>query len=330
VSRGKELLHVKGLNLSLNVRGGSIKIVEGLDLKIHEGEAVGLIGPTDAGKTVTAKALLGVLQPIGKGKPVWNIEGEVVYRGKDLFKMPEEEFRNLRGNEISMIFQKPRSSLHPIHVIGDQTGEPVEAHEDIEKRRLREMVVNYLDMVELPEPKRRFNFPRDKFSGGEAQRIMIAMALICKPSLLIADEPTSDLDVIVQGQVLELLKRMKREFGLSMLLITHHLGVIAETCNYVYVMYAGRIIEHGNVRTIFKEPKHPYTRGLLNAVPRIDADHFEMKGIRGDPPRPPYNIPGCMFHPRCEYVVDRCMEKAPALEEVEPGHHVACHRSKEI
>lgn len=321
---------MKNLNISLFRREDLIKIVDGVDLKIHEGETVGLIGPTATGKTVTAKALLGILQPLGKGKPEWKIEGEVLYKGKDLVKLSEEDFRELRGNEISMIFQKPRSSLNPILMIGYQTGEPVEAHEDIERQRLKKTVMDYLGKVKLPDAKKRFYFFQHQFSGGEAQRIMIAMALICNPSLLIADEPTSDLDVTVQRQVLELLKKVKREFGLSMLFITHDLGVIAEMSDYVYVMYAGRIIEHSDVYTVFKEPRHPYTRGLLHAIPRIDADCFELKGIRGDPPQPPYNIPGCVFHPRCEYVKDYCKEKISVLEEVEPGHFVACLRAKEI
>lgn len=327
---GKELLNVKNLSVFLLEKDDLMKIVDNVDLKIHEGETVGLIGPTGTGKSVTARAILGVLQPPGKGKPVWKIEGEVLYKGGDLFELSEEEFRELRGNEVSMIFQKPGRSLSPIYMIGDQTGEPVEVHKAIERQRLRELVLKYLDKVELPDAKRRFHFFRHQFSGGESQRIMIAMAIICNPSLLIADEPTSDLDVTIQRQVLELLKEAKREFGLSMLLITHDLGVIAEMSDYVYVMYAGRIIEHGDVYSIFKEPRHPYTRGLLSAVPRIDADHFELKGIRGEPPSPPYDIPGCVFHPRCDYAEDYCKEKTSALEEIEPCHYVACLLAKEI
>jgi len=325
--KGKKLLHVKNLNTSLYGKEDLIKIVDDVDLKIHEGETVGLIGPTATGKTVTAKAILGILQPIGK--PIWKIEGEVIYKGKDLLKLSEEEFRKLRGNEISMIFQKPKSSLHPDFIIGYQTGEPVEVHEKIKRQRLRKMVEDYFGKVKLPDPKKRYRFSREQFSGGESQRIMIAMALIHNPSLLLADEPTSDLDVTVQRQVLELLKKMKKEFGLSMLLITHDLGVIAEMSDYVYVMYAGKIIEHSDVYTIFKKPKHPFTRGLLSAVLDIRADRYELKGIPGEPPQPPYNIPGCVFHPRCEYVEDYCKEKIPPVEEIESDHYVACLRAKE-
>ncbi|UCH57676.1 MAG: ABC transporter ATP-binding protein [Candidatus Bathyarchaeota archaeon] len=321
---GKDLSakHTRGCDL--------IKVVGVGDLRIHEGETVGLIGPSATGKTVTAKAIMGILQPIGAGKPEWEIEGEVLFKGRDLLKLSEEELNELRGNEISIIFQKPSSSLHPLLMVGYQTGEPVEAHEDVERQRLLEMVLDYLGKVELPDAKRRARFFRHQFSGGEAQRIMIAMALIYNPSLLIADEPTSDLDVTVQRQVLELLKRVKEGFGLAMLLITHDLGVIAEMSDYVYVMYAGRIVEHGDVYTIFEEPRHPYTRGLLRSIPRIDTDHFTLEGIPGELPKPPYDIPGCVFHPRCEHVKDHCKEKSPAVEEFEPGHYVACLRAKEI
>ena len=326
----EELLHAKNLNISLYEKRDLIKIVDDIDLKIHEGETVGLIGPTATGKTVTAEAILGILQKLGRGKPDWKIRGEILYKGKDLLKLSEGEFRELRGNEISMIFQKPKSSLHPTHIIGDQTGEPVEAHERIKRQKIKEMVEDYLGKVELPDAKKRFHSFRHQFSGGESQRIMIAMALIYNPSLLIADEPTSDLDVTVQRQVLELLKVVKKEFGLSMLLITHDLGVIAEMSDYVYVMYAGKIIEHSDVYTIFKKPKHPFTRGLLSATPRIDTNHGELKGIPGEPPQPPYNIPGCVFHPRCECVTEYCKEKIPSLEEIESDHYVACLRAKEI
>jgi len=327
---GKELLRVKSLKVSLIDDVGLKTIVEEVNLSIREGETVGLIGPTGGGKTVTAKAILGVLQPIGAGRQPWRVEGEALYRWRDLFRMSGEELRRLRGSEVSMIFQKPTGSLNPILEVGKQTGEPVDAHEEIERQRLREMVIDHLGKVELPDAGRRFRFFPHQFSGGEAQRIMIASALICNPSLVIADEPTSDLDVTVQRQVLELLKRVKEEFGLSMLLITHDLGVIAEMSDYVYVMYAGRIIEHGDVYGIFEDPIHPYTRGLLLSAPRIDSDRFELIEIPGELPQPPYVIPGCVFHPRCIHAKDVCREKRPTLTECKPGHHVACLRAGDI
>ena len=330
MEESKELLHVKNLNLSLYGKEDMVKIVDGVDLRIHEGETVGLIGETGAGKTVTARSLMGILQPLGKGKPLWRIEGTALYKGKDLLKMSPDELRQLRGNEISMIFQHPVASLHPMDIIGYQTGEPVEAHEDVETQRLRKMVESYLGKVQIADAKKRYDSYRNQFSGGEAQRILIAMALIYGPSLLIADEPTSSLDVTVQRQVLDLLKKIKEEFNLSMLLITHDLAVIAEMSDYVYVMYAGRIMEHGDVVTIYKKPKHPYTMGLLSAAPRIDSDFFEFGGIPGEPPSPPYNISGCIFHPRCKYAKPICREKEPDLRKIEPEHHVSCHRASEI
>ena len=330
MKKSKELLHVKNLNLSLYGKEDMVRIVYGIDLKIHEGETVGLIGETGAGKTVTARSLMSILEPLGKGKPLWKIEGEALYKGKDLLKMSPEELRRLRGNEISMIFQNPVASLHPMDIIGYQTGEAVEAHEDVESQRLRKMVESYLGKVQIADAKKRYDSYRNQFSGGEAQRILVAMALIYGPSLLIADEPTSSLDVTVQRQVLDLLQKIKEEFNLSMLLITHDLAVIAEMSDHVYVMYAGRIMEHGDVVTIYKKPKHPYTKGLLSAAPRIDSDFFEFGGIPGEPPTPPYDIPGCIFHPRCKYAKPVCREKEPELRKIESGHYVACHRASEI
>ncbi len=327
---GNELLSVKALKVSLIDGGGYKTIIDDVGLSIHEGETVGLIGPTGSGKTVMAKAIFSVLQPIGAGRPQWSIEGEALYRGRDLLKMSGEELRSLRGDEVSMVFQKPAGSLNPILEVGEQTGEPVDAHEEIERRRLREMVIDHLGRVELPDVRRRFRWFPHQFSGGEAQRIMIASALICNPSLVVADEPTSDLDVTVQRQVLELLKRVKEEFGLSMLLITHDLGVIAEMSDYVYVMYAGRIIEHGDVYGIFEDPVHPFTRGLLRSTPRIDSDRFELIEMPGELPQPPYDVSGCVFHPRCSHVREACKEKRPVLGECKPGHYVACLRAGEI
>lgn len=330
--KAEDLLHVKDLRVHLHGREGMIKIVDGIDLKIGKRETVGLIGETAAGKTVTALSILGILQPLGKGKPLWKIEGQVLFKGKDLLKLPEEKMKEIRGTEISFIPQNPIPSLHPMDIIGYQTGEAVEAHKDIQRSRIMEMVVDYLGKVELSDAKKRYYNFRDQFSGGEGQRILIAMALIRNPFLLIADEPTSSLDVTVQRQVLQLLKAVKKHFSLSMLLITHDLGVIAEMCDYVYVMYAGKIMEHGDVITIYKEPKHPYTIGLLAAIPRIDVKKslFEFEGIPGGPPDPHHPIPGCRFHPRCKYAKSICRKKEPKLIETKPKHSVACWQVHEV
>lgn len=324
----EELLRVKNLSAHLYSKKGMIKIVDGIDLRIRSGETAGLVGETGAGKTVTALSILGILQPLGKGKPLWKIEGEVLFKGKDLMKLSEEEMREIRGTHISFIPQNPIPSLHPIDMIGYQTGEAVEEHEEVEKQKVINLVVDHLGKVEISDAKKRYRHFRNQFSGGEGQRILIAMALIRNPSLIIADEPTSSLDVTVQRQVLKVLKAMKEQFNLSMLLITHDLGVIAEMSNYVYVMYAGRIVEHGDVVTIFKNAVHPFTRGLLASIPRLDTsrDQFKFEGIPGEPANPLYPVSGCSFHPRCRYAKDVCSNEEPKLKEVKPGHSVSCLR----
>ncbi len=332
MKKSEEILNVKDLRVYLNTKEGMIKIVNGVNLKIHKGETVGLIGETAAGKTVTALSILGILQPIGKGKPLWRIEGEALFKGANLLKLTEDQMRAIRGTEISFIPQNPIPSLHPMDIIGYQTGEAVEEHKDLERSRILKMVVDHLGKVEISDAKKRYYHFRNQFSGGEGQRILIAMALIRNPALLIADEPTSSLDVTVQRQVLQLLKAVKKNFNLSMLLITHDLGVIAEMSDHVYVMYAGKIMEHSDVITIYKKPKHPYTRGLLAATPRIDWKKglFEFEGIPGASPDPGHPVPGCIFHPRCKYAKPYCREKEPKLVEIEPEHLVACLRAHEI
>lgn len=322
----KPLLKVKNLQVSLRTSEGLVKIVDGVNMTLNEGETVGLVGETGAGKTVTAFAILRILQPIGDTRPRWKIEGEVLFKGKDLLRLSEEEIREIRGTEIALITQNPIPSLHPMEVIGYQTGETLEEREKIESQKILKLVVEHLGKVEISDARKRFHHFREQFSGGEGQRILIAMALIRNPSLLVADEPTSSLDVTVQGQILELLKAMKEQFNLSMLLITHNLGVIAEMSDYVYVLYAGKIVEHGDVRSIFKEPAHPFTRGLLASVPRIDQDFFEFEGIPGESPNPLYPISGCKFHPRCRYAKPICGQEVPELVEIKPKHFVACLR----
>lgn len=332
MEREKELLRVNNLKAYLRGTDRMVKIVDGVNLKINKGETVGLVGETGAGKTVTALSILGVLQPLGKGKPLWKIEGEILFRGKDLMKLTQEEMRELRGTEIAFIPQNPIPSLHPIDYVGYQTGEVVEEHESDKRAKVKKLVVEHLGKVKISDAERRYYDFRNQFSGGEGQRILIAMALIRSPSLLIADEPTSALDVTVQRQVLNLLKVLKNQFDLSMLLITHNFGVVAEMSDYVYVMYAGKMFEHADVKTIFYKPRHPYTRGLLATLPRIDADKdlFKFEGIPGEPPNPLYPISGCKFHPRCKYAKAMCKEKEPPLTEFEPNHWVACLRADEI
>jgi len=326
----KPLLSAKNVKVSRRTNGDLMKIIDGVDLTINKGETVGLVGETGAGKTVTAFAVLGILQPIGDTRPLWKVEGEVLFKGRDLMKLSKEEMRLIRGAEISLITQNPIASLHPIDIIGHQTGETLEEYEKAEGEEIMKLVIEHLGKVEIADAKKRFHDFRHQFSGGEGQRILLAMSLIRNPSLLVADEPTSSLDVTVQRQILELLKAMKNRFNLAMLLITHNLGVVAEMSDRVYVMYAGGIVEHSDVQTIFHKPMHPFTKGLLASIPRIDQDFFEFGGIPGDPPSPPYSIAGCKFHPRCRYAEPICSETVPELAEIEPKHFVACLRADEI
>lgn len=331
----KELLRVSNLKTYFHTPRGTIKAVDGVSFSIGESSTLGLAGESGSGKTTVAFSILGLIPHLslvsgGSSRKVVSrgeiVEGEVLFRGRDLLRLSEEEIRQVRGKEISIIFQNPISSLHPTKTIGPQVGEALEAHEQVRREKIREVVLEYLGKVDLKDTKHRYRHTPHMFSGGEGQRIMIAMALICGPSLLIADEPTKSLDLMVQRQVLQLLKEMKKAFNLSMLLITHDLSVIAELSDYVGIMYAGKIVEYGDVISIYKEPKHPYTRGLLAATPRIDGVKRKLKGLRGEPPNPLTPIPGCKFHPRCEYATHNCHREEPSLIEIQPRHKVACLR----
>ena len=352
--RSEELISINNLKTHFFTSQGTLKAVDGVSFKIHKGETVGLIGETGSGKTTVAFSILRLIPHIIEmrsgvrsvpllrrtGSKIFKlppkvvstgeiIDGEVWFKGKDIMILPEEEMHEIRGREISMIFQNPISSMHPLMTIGYQVGEPKEVHEKYEWNKIREIVFEYLGRVQIADAKKRYYHDPHMFSAGEGQRIMIAMALMCNPSLLIADEPTSSLDVLVQRQVLELLKRMKKEFNISMLLMTHNLGIIAEMSDYVGVMYAGRFLEYGSVFTIFKDPKHPYTKELLANIPRIDKK-IKLKGMMGHP-YDPYDLPkGCEYRPRCKYSDQRCNQQKPRLVEIEPGHFVACLQSYAI
>jgi peptide/nickel transport system ATP-binding protein/oligopeptide transport system ATP-binding protein len=347
----EELLSVNNLKTQFFTSQGTLKAVDGVSFRIRKGETVGIIGETGSGKTTIAFSILRLIPHIIEtrsgvrsvpllqrtGTKIFKlppkvastgeiIDGEVWFKGKDIMRLSEEELHNIRGREISIVFQNPISSMHPLMTIGYQVGEPKEAHEKYEWSKIRKIVFEYLGKVQIADVKKRYYHDPHMFSVGEGQRIMIAMALMCNPSLLIADEPTSSLDVLVQRQVLELLKRMKKEFGLSMLLMTHDLGVMAEMSNYVGVMYAGRFLEYGDVFAIFKDPKHPYTKELLANVPRIDK-RSKLKGMLGHPPNP-YDLPkGCEYHPRCSYSDQSCNKQRPSLVEIAPEHFVACSKS---
>jgi len=336
-----ELLRVENLKTHFHTPEGLVKAVDGVSFQILEGTTLGLVGESGCGKTTLALSILNLIpylvqirkgfltkavKVVSKGEVV---QGEVWYKGTDLLKLSQKEIRKFRGREIAMIFQNPIPALNPLEIIGFQVGEAVQAHDRAKWDKLRQLVYEYLGKVEIKDAKKRYKQDPHKFSGGEGQRIMLAMALIAGPSLLIADEPVKSLDVLVQRQVIELLKQMKKDFQLSMLLVTHDFAVVAEMSDYVASMYAGKIVEYSDVVSVYKDPRHPYTRGLLGSVPRMDVKR-EIRGLPGEPPNPLVHIPGCKFHPRCQYAIDRCRTEEPTLTEVKKEHLSACFRSNEL
>ena len=333
-----ELLRVNNLKTHFQTKNGTIKAVDGVTFKINKGTTLGLAGESGCGKTTVAMSILNLIpylfktegsmfkHVVSKGEI---IGGEIWYKGKDLLKMSQDEITQIRGKEIAMIFQNPIPALNPLEVIGFQVGEGVAAHEQTERQQLQQLVFEYLGKVELKDAKQRYKHDPHMFSGGEGQRIMVAMALISGPSLLMADEPTKNLDTIVQRQILTLLREMKKKFSLSMLLITHDLSVTAEASDHVALMYCGKFMEYSDVVTIYKNPRHPYTQGLLASIPRIDVKK-RAKRFPGEPPNPLVPIPGCKFHPRCQYATENCRREEPQLLEIKPGHLVACSRVEDI
>ena len=318
------LLDVRNLRTCFHMEEGSIAAVDGVSLHVMPGEAVGLVGESGCGKSVTALSVMRLIYPPGKIE-----EGEVIFKGKNLLKISEPEMRKIRGNEISMIFQETMTSLNPVFTVGNQIAEAIELHQGKGKKAALEEAVRMLRAVQIPDPEKRiYDYPH-QMSGGMRQRVMIAMALSCNPSLLIADEPSTALDVTIQAQILDIIAKLQEEFGLSVILITHDLGVIAETVTRVIVMYTGRIVEEGSVKEIFKDPKHPYTQGLLQSVPKMHKEMEEGKRERLDTIEgivpDLLNLPkGCHFAPRCPRVMDICREQELVEKEISPGRKVLC------
>ena len=314
------LLEVDDLRVEYRSSSGTVHAVNGVSFDVHAGETIGLVGKSGCGKSATALALLRLL-PRHAGRVVG---GEVWFGGRNLATLRESDLRAIRGSEIAMIFQDPLTSLNPVLTIGTQIAETLEIHRGMRRREALERGAELLALVGIPDPGNRLSAYPHEFSGGMRQRVMIAMALSCDPKLLIADEPTTALDVTVQAQILELLTRLREEFGMGLVLITHDLGVVAGTVNRVAVMYAGQIVEQGPVDTIFANPRHPYTLGLLESLPRVDRPLTDkLSPIEGLPPDLLTVSAGCPFRPRCPRAIDQCAVD-PALEEVEPDHHVAC------
>ena len=317
------LLEVRDLKVSFETADGIVKAVDGVSYSVSRGQALGIVGESGSGKSVSSLTVMGLTRFTNA-----RIEGEIFFDGKDLLKAPDEEMRKIRGNDIAMIFQDPLSSLHPYYKVGAQLVEAIRAHNpDTSKAGARARAIELLQLVEIPEPKRRIDAYPHQFSGGMRQRAMIAMALANDPKLLIADEPTTALDVTVQAQILALIRRLQDELNTAVVIITHDLGVIAETADDVAVMYAGRIVERASTRTIFSAPEHPYTWGLLRSIPRLDVPReAPLVPIPGRPPSLINRPSGCSFHPRCPYVRESHTRNDPQLEPLpdDANHSVAC------
>ena len=314
------ILEIKNLHTYFYTDSGVIKSVDGVDIELREGTTLGIVGESGSGKSVTALSVMGLLMGT-TGKVA---EGEILFEGRDLTKLDDEERRKMRGEKISMIFQEPMTSLNPVMKIGDQITECILMHNNISRQEAWDKAVKMLKLTGVPRVERMMKEYPFQLSGGQRQRVMIAMALVCKPKILIADEPTTALDVTIQAQILDLMENLKQKTGTSILFITHDLGVVAEVCDDVVVMYSGRVVEKGDVRSIFASPSHPYTKGLLASIPKLGECAEELESIPGNVPNPKYMPQGCKFAPRCSCAFDKCREEEPGFYDVGEGHMSRC------
>ncbi len=326
MQREESLIDVKNLKTYFFTEEGVVKAVDGVDFEIYPGETLGIVGESGCGKSVTALSIMGLVE----SPPGEIVEGEIMFEGKDLTDLPEREMRKIRGNDISMIFQEPMTSLNPVYTVGDQIGESILLHKDVSKKEAREQSIEMLKKVGIPLPEQRVDEYPHQLSGGMRQRVMIAMALSCDPQLLIADEPTTALDVTIQAQILELMGELEDEFDMSIMMITHDLGVIAEVCERIGVMYAGKVMEYSTAEEIFDNPSHPYTWGLMQSIPKIHKKVDKLEAIPGVVPSPLDFPEGCKFNTRCFMAHDRCYEEEPPLKEVKKGHQSRCWHIEEL
>jgi peptide/nickel transport system ATP-binding protein len=317
------LLDIKGLKTHFKTDDGWLHAVDGVDLSVDRGETLGLVGESGCGKSVTAMTVLKLMaMPPGR-----IVAGQVLWKGRDLVPLPMDDMRRIRAKEIAIVFQEPMTSLNPVYTVGEQIAESLRLHEGLSARDAMDRTVEMLRLVHIPTPERRVRDYPHQFSGGMRQRVMIAMALACSPQLLIADEPTTALDVTIQAQILDLLNELKSRLGMAILLITHAMGVVAEMAQRVAVMYAGQVVEEAPVGELFAHPRHPYTQGLIRSIPRIDTAatrKLRLEAIGGTVPRLIAPAEGCRFAPRCKFALPACSEATPPLREVAPGHRVAC------
>jgi oligopeptide/dipeptide ABC transporter ATP-binding protein len=321
-----KLLEVKNLQTYFYTDDGVATAVDDVSFDVDKGETLGLVGESGCGKSVSALSIMRLI-PNPPGKIVG---GQVFFKGKDLLKISDKEMQNIRGNDIGMIFQEPMTSLNPVFTCGDQIQEAVMLHQDLNKQDAKAKAIEMLTLVGIPAPEQRYGEYPHQLSGGMRQRIMIAMALSCNPEILIADEPTTALDVTVQAQILELIKKLQNELGMGVIMITHDLGVIAEVCNKVAVMYASKVAEYGSVMDIFYNPKHPYTIGLLSSIPKINKGKERLATIEGSVPAPTNYPKGCHFATRCKFAIEKCWNEQPPLFQISEGHVAACWRIPEV
>jgi oligopeptide/dipeptide ABC transporter ATP-binding protein len=319
------ILEIRDLHTEFKVHGGVVHAVDGVNLTIPQGKTVGLVGESGSGKSITALSIMRLLEKNGRISG-----GEILFHGTNLLELPDEEMRDIRGNDISQIFQEPMTALNPVYPVGEQIAEAVRLHQKVDQTQAWERAVEMLRLVGISDPGRRAREYPHELSGGMRQRVMIAMALSCNPELLIADEPTTALDVTIQAQILELMRELRERTGAAILLITHDLGVVAEMCDEVAVMYAGRIVEQASTRAIFGSPKHPYTQGLLSSIPKLGQRQDRLHVIKGNVPNPLSVPPGCSFHPRCPQRFAPCDQKTPLLAEVAADHTAACFLYPEV
>ncbi len=321
--KSNTLLDIKNLQTHFFMRGGVLKAVDHVSFVINAGETLGLVGESGCGKSVTAASIMGLIpRPPGK-----IVGGSILFNGMNLVKLPESRMKKLRGSEISMIFQEPMTSLNPVYTVGDQVGESIRLHQKLNKKEAKEETIHMFDLVGIPDSRIRMNEYPHQMSGGMCQRVMIAMALACNPRLMIADEPTTALDVTIQAQIIDLMNKLKEQVGSSILFITHDLGVIAEIAQNVAVMYAGKVVEYADVETLFSKPKHPYTIGLMNSIPKLNNNRMKrLHTIKGVVPSL-FNLPeGCAFYERCPDAKKDCMGKAPELKAISVTHKVRCFK----
>jgi oligopeptide/dipeptide ABC transporter ATP-binding protein len=320
------LLEVRGLSTSFQTGSGEVTAIEDISFSLEKGEILGIVGESGSGKSVTALAIMGLLPR----PPARILGGSIKFEGQDLLKLSDRSMQRLRGPGMAMVFQEPMTSLNPVFTIGEQIIETIRAHESLSRKDSFARAVEMLEKVGIPSASTRMSDYPHQLSGGQRQRVMLAIALVCRPRLLIADEPTTALDVTIQAQILELLMDLRDEFGMAIMMITHNMGVIAETADRVLVMYAGRMVEQAPAGRLFDHPLHPYTRGLLSCVPTLDQDQDRLVAIPGNLPEPSRRPSGCRFSVRCVHAVAACGEAIPALETFEPDHAAACIRVRDI